>query len=131
MTRLDEPSLRFAKEHICNYYDSDFFPKPFEFDALWASWDSVVAFLTARDVEELPAPRPRLAAAPKPGGGFRVVHQLDPLSSLIYTALAYKVAPRLEQARPPIDERVACAYRVRLTDDRGSFFGMKQDTRIS
>ena len=41
MTILTEQSLEFAREHIGKYYDSDFFPKAIEFDALWHQWDEV------------------------------------------------------------------------------------------
>src|SRR5262249_55675289 len=67
--------------------------------------------------------RPRLMTAPKPGAGYRVVHQLDPLASLIYTAMAVKVAPALEAARAAVDEHIACAYRVMIDVPRGRFFG--------
>lgn len=123
MARLDTPSLDFARHHIQNFYDSDFFAKQFEFQALWARWGDVVDFLTSRETTEIPAPRHRLMAAPKPGAGYRVVHQLDPLSTLVYTAMAYIVAPGLESARAPLDEHVACAYRVVLDPPRGRFFG--------
>jgi hypothetical protein len=58
MVRLDRRSLDFAKMHVTRFYDSDFFPKAFEFRALFARWDEVVDFVSARDVVELPAPRP-------------------------------------------------------------------------
>lgn len=35
MTILAEAALEFSRKHITKYYDSDFFPKPLEFDALW------------------------------------------------------------------------------------------------
>jgi hypothetical protein len=41
MAILSEASLDFAKSHIEKYYDSDFFPKAFEFDALWYYWPQV------------------------------------------------------------------------------------------
>lgn len=123
MAILDRESIEFARNHVRNFYDSDFLPKPFEFDALWADWPRVVDYLTGREVADLPAPRPRLIAAPKPAGSYRIVHQLDPLSTLIYTALTYRVAPQLEAARMPVGDRVSCAYRVELNHDRGRFFG--------
>jgi hypothetical protein len=50
MAKLSRESLEFAKAHIKKFYDSDFFPKPFEFEALWANWDEVVTHLTCNDV---------------------------------------------------------------------------------
>jgi reverse transcriptase-like protein len=121
MPRLSPASVEFAGTHITHFWDSDFFPKPFEFSALWASWSEVLQYLTSRDVSELPVKAPRIMAAPKPGGSFRVVHQLDPIDTLTYTALAFTVAPAVERKRAKTD--VACSYRVAIDSATGKFFG--------
>jgi hypothetical protein len=121
--RLNKASVQFARHHIQRYWDSDFFPKPFEFAALWGYWPEVVAYLTEHDVDDLPAFRPRTEAAPKPSGGYRIVHQLDPLCALIYTALAHEIAPHVESGRAPVEDGIACAYRINISEDRGAFFG--------
>ncbi len=48
MSKLTEESLDFARQHIEKYYDSDFFPKPFEFEAIWHNWNEVKAELSGR-----------------------------------------------------------------------------------
>ena len=93
MTRLMEEALDFARSHVETFYDSDFFPKSDEFEALWSNWDQVLLELTHTNVEKLPVRTPRALPAPKTGGGYRIVHQLDPVDALVYTALAYSVAP--------------------------------------
>ena len=123
MGRLTQESLEFARNHIKRFYDSDFLPKPFEFNAIWSDWAEVVGYLTSTEVTQLAAPRPILWTAPKPKGGYRVIHQLDPISSLIYTALTYRVAPLLELVRAPAADRIACAYRIRINASEGRFFG--------
>ncbi len=35
MSTLSEQALEFAKEHIEKFYDSDFFPKPLEYQAFF------------------------------------------------------------------------------------------------
>jgi len=122
MARLNRESLEFAKTHIIKFYDSDFFPKPFEFDALWANWDEVVRHLTSNDVSGYAIDQPRTFTAIKPNGTFRVVHQLDPINTLIYTALAYLVANAVERARFPVKDYVACSYRLDIDIDTGTFF---------
>ena len=52
MSILTDDSLEFAKEHIQKFYASDFFPKAFEFDALWHSWDEVKTELKSKNVDK-------------------------------------------------------------------------------
>lgn len=120
MSILTRDSLDFAKEHIQKFYDSDFFPKPFEYEALWHNWEDVVDELTSRNVAKLPVKPPIALAATKPDGAYRIVHQLDPLNSIVYTALAFLIAPAIERKRCPIKEKTACSYRIEIHD--GSFF---------
>jgi hypothetical protein len=120
MAILTEAALEFAKEHIDRYYDSDFFPKPAEFEALWHQWDDVKKELMSKNVSKLWVTPPRAMTIAKPKGGFRVVHQLEPIDAVIYTALAYEIAMSIESARIAASERVACSYRFDVAD--GSFF---------
>ena len=92
MSRLSDASLEFAKKHIEKYYDSDFFPKNREYSAIWHSWEDVKKELSSINVSKLPAASTVTATSAKPKGGFRVVQQLDSISTIVYTALAYEVA---------------------------------------
>jgi hypothetical protein len=118
MTFLSSDSLEFAKAHLLAFYDSDFFPKPVEFDALWSRWSDVKKYLLKDPVKNQPVWAPRAFAAPKAGQGYRVVHQLHPLNAITYTALGYMVAEAVEAARSSAD--VACSYRIELLN--GGFF---------
>jgi len=126
MSKLTAEALDFAKAHIRQFYDSDFFPKPSEFDALWHSWPEVVAYLTSNEIGAYSVSSPRAYAASKPNGTFRIVHQLDPINSLVYTAIAYLIAAELESIRMPIASNVACSYRITLSSQRGEFFAEGQ-----
>lgn len=119
--KLTEDSLEFAKKHIDGYCDSDFFPFPFEYKAIWAKWDELKEYLLNREINELQQPHSIIRAAPKHSGGFRIVHQLDPLHSIVYTSLASMVAAEIEKKRIPEAENIACSYRIQM-DDKGSFF---------
>ncbi len=120
MAILSEAALDFAKKHIERYYDSDFFPKSAEFQALWHQWDEVKKELMSKNVSKIWVTPPRAMTIVKPKGGFRVVHQLEPVDAVVYTALAYEAAPSIEAARIDPAERVACSYRFKVAD--GSFF---------
>lgn len=118
MSKLSEESLEFSKRHIESYYDSDFFPKGFEFDAIWHSWEEVKKHLLSSNIAKLRTKHPLTMASKKPSGSYRIVHQLEPLDTLIYTALAYLIVEKIELVRA--DEKVACSYRFAIED--GGFF---------
>ncbi len=56
----------------------------------------------------------------KPKAGFRVVHQLEPLDAIVYTALGCHIAEVVEAARMPVDSHIDCSYRFSIAD--GSYF---------
>src|SRR5690242_10200979 len=116
MTILTDQALEFAREHIHKFYDSDFFPKPVEFEALWHQWHDVKKELTSKNVSKLWVTSPRAMTIAKPRAGFRVVHQLEPLEAVVYTALACHIAPAIEAARMPPDLHIACSYRFQIAD---------------
>lgn len=118
MSKLTEDSIEFAKKHIEYYYDSDFFPKSFEFEAIWHCWDEVKKHLLATNVQKFRTRHPLTMAFKKPSGSYRIVHQLEPLDTMIYTSLAYLVAEKIENARA--SKQIACSYRFSLDD--GKFF---------
>jgi len=120
MTILTDQSLEFAREHIHKFYDSDFYPKPVEFEALWHQWEDVKKELLSKNVTKFWIMPPRAMTIAKPKAGFRVVHQLEPIDAVIYTALACHVATSVEAARMPVDQHVACSYRFQIAD--GSYF---------
>ena len=120
MTILTDASLEFAKEHINKFYDTDFFPKPYEFHAIWFCWDDVKKELLSKNIEKMQFAPPRAYPWKKPKNGYRIVHQLEPIDAIIYTALAHDVANKIETARVPEEFGVACAYRISISD--GSFF---------
>lgn len=119
--KLSEASVTFARNHIFKFYDSAFFVKPFEFDSIWADWDTVKAHLLETEIQDFKVASPMIMAIPKPKGGYRIVHQLSPLDSLVYTALTYEIAEAVEHRRVSDDQGVACSYRIAITSD-GSLF---------
>lgn len=109
---LTQESLDFALAHVSHYYDTDFFPRTEEFLALAYHWDEV-------DIDQVLSAAPIAEAWPKTRGGYRVVHRLEPLDALLYTAMAKIMLPAVEKSRS--SPEIACSYR--LTDGNDSFFG--------
>jgi hypothetical protein len=60
-------------------------------------------------------------AAPKPDGTFRVVHQIDPLNAISFTAMACMVGDAIEESRQRAEDRIACSYRIKLDRMAGRF----------
>jgi hypothetical protein len=118
---LDPASLAWALTHVRRYDDTDIFPIPFEYEAVAHDWSSVSAFLLSVDLADYKTHPDRRVMVIKPGGGYRAAMQLDPLDHLLYTAAVYEGAELIEKARVPVDQRIACSYRIRLTPE-GAFF---------
>ncbi len=119
---LSKESLDWALAHVQNYGDTDIFPVPFEFDAIQHSWDSELRDLLSRqDIHQYKARPCRRCLSPKHRFGFRVSTQLDPLDTLIYSAIIYDLGEDIEQARVPIDRQIVHSYRFK-PDGAGRFF---------
>lgn len=118
---LSTESLDFALKHITNFYDSDFFVRPFEFQAISTCWDEVKNYIQSNTIEEIDIYPPLTYAAPKHSNGFRIVHQLEPINAIILTALVHSVSEQIEANRFPIESNSVCSYRVEL-DESGGFF---------
>jgi hypothetical protein len=121
MAIIKRESYEWALIHLIKFYDSDFYPTLFEFKAIKHDWDNILKLLLTIDVDSYAPKTPFISAAPKPNGAYRVVHQLDPIDSLIYTALAYENASKVEAVRIPKERHIACSYRLNPDTD-GSFF---------
>lgn len=117
-TLISPDSLDFALRHISHYYDTDFFPRTEEFLAIEHSWCEVKNYILESNFDQILSAQPLVEPWPKPRSGFRIVHRLEPLDSIIYTALAKTVAPHVEIARA--SPEVACSYRISESDT--SFF---------
>lgn len=121
MARFSERAVNLAKAHIQHFQPSDFYQKQLEFDALFAHWEEVKAYLLEHAIKNFAVSTPRLDYCPKPRGGYRAIHQLDPLDSLIYTAFAFELGNTIEQQRMPESEGIACSYRVKINSNGNLF----------
>jgi hypothetical protein len=126
MFRVRSTSLEWALKHVMRYYSIVFFPAPFEFNAISHQWTSVKAHLRALNLDDYTPRTPITLLAPKPNGTFRVVHQLDPIGALPYTALVFEISEVVEAYRVPPTAQIACSYRI-APDVNGSFFVKDND----
>lgn len=132
MIKLKENHLEWAHKHQQKYSHSDFYPRLFECAAISHNWQEVKNYLLSLDLDGYEPRSPMINLAPKPNGNFRVVHQLDPIDSLIYTSLVREICEVIEQYRIPESKNIACSYRIK-PDLEGSFFSSDTgwDTYVS
>lgn len=120
--RLSPDSLEWALKHVENYGDTDIFPVPFEFEAIRHCWDSGLRdSLSKQDLHQYDARVYRRCLSPKHRFGFRVSTQLDPIDTLLYTALAYEIGADIEARRVPAKRQIVHSYRFKPASD-GWFF---------
>jgi hypothetical protein len=113
--------IEWSLKHLQKYSHSDFYPKLFEFAAITHNWLEVKKYLLSLDLDAYQPKSPMINLAPKTNGNFRVVHQLDPVDSLIYTSLIREACKIIENYRVPQAEKTVFSYRIK-PDLEGSFF---------
>lgn len=118
MTILTDADLEFARRHLERFEDSDFFPQQEEFADIWSNWEYFKGRITSLNVGKLPLSAASVMPVAKGRVGYRIVHQLEPLTAIAYTALTHSVAGALESSRA--SHEVACSYRYAPND--GAFF---------
>ena len=121
MVTVKENYLEWALRHLSRYHSSGLCPKPFEFRAISHNWQQVKFHILSLDLDNYLPKSPLIELATKPNGNFRIVHQLDPIDSLVYTALVREICEVVESYRIPESEGIACSYRIKPDLD-GSFF---------
>jgi hypothetical protein len=108
---VDEASLDFALAHIVARGDTDIVPPAWEFRAIFDQWPNVRSHLASLDLDMWVIRPHRTCLSPKRGLGFRIATQLDPLDTLLITALVFEAGDDLEAARVPIELDVVHSHR--------------------
>ncbi len=109
---LNVSSVEWAFAHLRRYGDSDILPVPFEYEAMAVRWLPLREYVCGIDLTEH-ATRPlQHYLFPKTDGGWRVATRLDPIDTLVYTALVHECSTSIEEIRVPKRRGVACAYRI-------------------
>jgi hypothetical protein len=111
MLRVTQDALEFALAHVERHGDTDILPPAFEQLAIRWSWPDVKNYLAGEDLD-LWSVRPlRKCLSPKGPLGYRIATQLDPLDSLLLTALVFEVGESIERARIPSETGVVLSHR--------------------
>jgi Fe-S cluster biosynthesis and repair protein YggX len=131
LLKLQSSSLDWALKHIENFGDTNIFPVPFEYEAIRYLWDkntrelpdgrNFKEYLRNQDILNWTVRSFKRSLTPKHKYGFRLSTQLDPLDTLIYTALVYEIGVDIEARRVPIEKNVSFSFRFKPNDDGRMF----------
>jgi hypothetical protein len=111
MRRVSENSLRWSVNHIVREGDTDLFPRPFEIDIIAKNIDSVVTHLKDIDITEYYWQGARSLLIPKEQFFFRRVCQLDPIDTVLFTAIVKEIGSDIEKSRQSMSESRVFSYR--------------------
>lgn len=121
MLQLTAKAFDWALAHIENYGDTDIFPLPFEFKAIRHDWKEIRKYLMSQDLLQWQTRPSRRCLTPKHRYGFRIATQLDPLDSIIFTALIREIGNDIEATRIEKDKNIAFSHRF-VRGPKGKMF---------
>lgn len=105
--------------------DTDLFPRPAELNVLVAPGSDSVATIAGLDLAQHNPSAPRRFIVPKDDLSYRAATQLDPLDSIILTALVHEFGAGIEQHRIDKAEQTIFSYRFAPSPD-GSLYSPDQ-----
>lgn len=114
---LSENSIRRALRHLIEYGDTDLFPKLIEFDCLEQIEDEAVLKIQEVDIGNYKYGATRRFIVPKDEIAFRTATQLDPLDSIILTAILCEFGHLIEERRIDVRQSRVYSYRFLSTND--------------
>ena len=121
MVSVKAQHLEWTLKHLQKYPHSAFYPRMFELQAIFHNWPKVREYILALDLSKYVPKEATFSLAPKSNRTYRIVHQLEPIDTFIYTALVREICEIVEDYRIPESKNIACSYRIK-PDLEGSFF---------
>lgn len=109
--KLPSSSYEWALDHLRLQGDTDLFPTPFEIEVLGTHREDVVASLSTLDIPSYRWKAARRFMIPTGHFGFRAATQLDPIDSVLLTAIIHNFGSQMEHARVPRQEERVFSYR--------------------
>jgi len=123
--KISPNSLKWAVESLALHGDTDLFPQPVELRALGADVDAAVARLSAVELPDFAVGASRRFIVPKGELSYRQATQLDPLDSVLLTALVYEFGQQVEDLRRSQEENTVFSYRFSPSADGELFASHK------
>lgn len=111
-TRLSTSAIKRAIDHLTKFGDTDVFPHLPEIVFLSEKKEEISQELSALDLDGFNPAQAIEAIAPKSRYGFRIVHQMPLLETLLFTASLIEIGADLETIKRPLNEDGPFAYRL-------------------
>lgn len=114
--QMTEGSIKWALKSLERLGDSDLFASPVEFTVLKELNDRAISKIVSCDLSGLIPGSARRFIVPKDDLSYRTATQLDPMDSIIFTALIFEFGQQLEARRRPKEEKSVFSHRFAPTD---------------
>jgi hypothetical protein len=128
VTRLSKAALKRAVDHLIRYGDTDVLPHPIEAVFLSEKRTAIIDELSKLDLDAFNPTQALETIAPKSKLGFRIIHQLPLVETILFTASIIEIGPDLEKLKRPIEEFWPFAYRF-LDHESPSIFMAERSFR--
>jgi len=115
--KISEDSIKWALKSLEKMGDSDLFARPFELSIIKGLGDIATSRLASLDISDFSYGPARRFIVPKDDLSYRTASQLDPLNSIILTALICEYGELIESKRRSTDEKKVFSYRFAPKDD--------------
>lgn len=115
--KLNEDSIRWAINHIMKFHDTDIFPLPKEFEVIGNNIEEFVSIIKDIDLSSYQWNSSRRFIIPKSELSYRVVTQLSPIDSVIFSALIVEIGNKIELRRIPFNKNRVFTYRFNPTSN--------------
>ncbi|MCA9026715.1 MAG: RNA-directed DNA polymerase [Planctomycetaceae bacterium] len=115
--KLDPAAIEWAIKSLDKHGDTDLFPKPVELKALAADLATSVKEVGNLDISQHQPGAPRRFIVPKDDLSYRAATQLDPLDSVILTAMMKQFGAGIEARRISAADKMVFSYRFGPTAD--------------
>ena len=115
--KLKEESLLWAIKHLSKENDTDLFPKPVEIKVIHEMQDGLLNKLKDLDLGNYNWHASRRFVIPKSDLSYRIATQLDPIDSIIFSAIIYEYGNLIEDKRIPISDNKVFSYRFKPLED--------------
>lgn len=123
--KLDPASVTWAITSLHRRSDTDLFPRPVELDVLLDLQPRSTETIAGLDLQQLQPSASRRFIVPKDDLSYRAATQLDPLDSIILTALIHQFGAQIEARRIPTGNHTVFSYRFGPTS-RGDLYQPNQ-----